>query len=69
MPPTGTVQVLEDDTVLAETQVRRHGGAFVWIDAEALDAGRHELTVRYLGNDEVAASATTMTVRVFGFGW
>lgn len=82
-PPTGRVEVREDDQVLGTarvTTVHRLGTAVVLV--YGLPPGPHHLTVTYVGNDRVEPSSTTVDVTVtrpygwpghgwpgYGFGW
>ena len=68
--PTGTVQVLEGDRLLAVAPVVAHGkvGATLLILPRTLTPGQHQLTVRYSGNAAVAPSSASYDLAVFSAG-
>lgn len=63
--PTGVVEVREGDRLLATARVVAVGRTGVALAiVRGLSTGNHELTVTYTGNDDVAPSSDTVTVRV-----
>jgi hypothetical protein len=63
-PLTGSVQVLDGASVLDEADLAADGTATLTIPGTALAVGDHTLSVEYSGDDEHAASATTVEVGV-----
>jgi hypothetical protein len=61
--PTGTVQVY-DGSKLIGTGTLANGAVTITITKGLRKAGKHTLTVKYLGSANVAASQTTVTVKV-----
>jgi hypothetical protein len=61
--PTGTVQVY-DGTKLIGTGTLSNGTVTITITKGLKKKGKHTLTVKYLGSANVAASQTTVTVKV-----
>ena len=64
-PPTGRIEVTEGDRVVGSASVLTVGRTGIAVAlVRGLAVGTHELTVTYVGNDAVAPSADTVTVRV-----
>jgi hypothetical protein len=63
--PTGTIEVIEDGTVLTDTTVHTFGNSgLAWVQVPPLMAGTHHLTIAYSGNDQVAPTSTDRNLRV-----
>ena len=60
---TGTVQILHGDVVIGTATVN-NGSATAGVNGEALQRGTYTLSVRYLGDEEHAASSSTFQVTV-----
>jgi subtilisin family serine protease len=68
--PTGTVQILDGDQLLATAPLTARGrvGAALLVLPRTLSVGHHHLTVRYSGNASVAPSSASYDLRIFSVG-
>ena len=62
--PSGQVRVLSQGTLVAEAVLSSSGAAKISLGGSALPAGKHTLTVEYLGDATFAASSDTVVVTV-----